>query len=170
MQYTDTNDKCLGLAAMAVSLMVWDAEPLLVAIDADAPAEQAVILSSEFYLCPVASAKAVWQHNLRRLRLTSAMLVANIACRTFVGRHKSSIAPESLSLMRSIIEEEADTLCQLTAAEADHIMNEALGYSRRLFTHPQVAQLTANLASTLADRRTLQSPDIFTLLAPLANL
>lgn len=170
MQYTDNNDKCLGLAAMAVSLMVWDAEPLLVAIDADAPAEQAMRLSSEFYICPVASAKAVWQHNLRRVQLTSAMLVANIACRSFVGRHKSSIDPESLSMMRSIIEDEADTLCQLTALEADQILNKSLTYGRRLFTHPQVAQITVDLADTLSERRMLQSTDVFAILAPLANL
>lgn len=50
LHYADETDRCYGLAGMAISLVVWDAEELLYEIDLDAPAEEALRLSPDFYL------------------------------------------------------------------------------------------------------------------------
>ena len=86
IKYTDETDKSFGLAGMAISLMVWDAETLLDHIDIDSGPDSAMHMAPEFYLSPTVSAKAMWTHNLRRFEIVSAMLVANVACRHLVNR------------------------------------------------------------------------------------
>lgn len=170
IKYADETDKSFGLAGMAISLMVWDAEDMLQSIDIDAEADSAVVMTPQFLTSQAASAKAVWNHNLRRFQITSAMLVANVACRHMVSRRKHLIPPEADSCLRQIIADEGRSLCELQDDEALHVYAKALDYSRRLFTHPTVGQIATALAQEIVSRRSMPACDVFQILAPLARL
>lgn len=170
LRYADRTDKSFGLAGMAISLMVWDAESHLNFLDIDAPAEEAVRMTADFYLSPMASAKAVWEQNLHRFQLSSAMLVANVACRQFVYNRRPVIPADIDSYMRQTIIDEGASLCQLEAEESLQVYSKAFSYCHRLFTHPQVAGLAAELSTRIANKGKLSSHEVFEILAPLNHL
>lgn len=170
LRYADRTDKSFGLAGMAISLVAWDAEETLSHIDLDASPEEALRMTPDFYLSPVASAKAVWENNLRRFQLASAMLVANVACRNFVHHARRVMPAEIDETMRTIIADEGRALCQLEPEEAMHVYSKAYTYCHRLFGHPEVARLAGVLSSRLIERGCLSAHEVFELLAPLNRL
>ena len=172
LKYVDEDDKCYGLAGMAISLMVWDAEDRLHSIDADAASEVAMVMSPEFYLCmsQAQSPKSAWQSRLQRFQIEAAMLVGNVVCRQLAHRQMSSIGAEADRRMRKFLQEEADELCQLEQDEVGNIYSKALSYCNRMFSHPVVCSVAKSLADTIASRRQLTSSETFEILAPLAQL
>ncbi len=170
LRYADRTDKSFGLAGMAISLMVWDAADRLTHIDIEAEAEEAVRMSPDFYISPVASAKAVWENNLNRFRLASAMLVANVACRNFVHLHRPAIPSDIDDSMRRTVIEEGAELCQLEAEESLRVYSKAYTYCHRLFSHPEVGRIATLLSTSLNEKGKLSSHEIFEILAPLGRL
>ena len=170
IKYTDETDKSFGLAGMAISLMVWDAETLLDHIDIDSGPDSAMHMAPEFYLSPTVSAKAMWTHNLRRFEIVSAMLVANVACRHLVNRHVGSLPADVDSALRRFIIEEGESLCQLQEDESLRAYSKAMNYCRRLFTHNAVASMASQFSQLILERRRLSSSEIFQFLEPLARM
>jgi hypothetical protein len=172
LKYIDETDKCYGLAGMAISLMVWDAEEQLHAIDLDAEADRAMVMAPEFYLCmsQAQSPKSAWQARLQRFQIEAAMLVGNVACRQMAHRLLSSVGAEADRQMRAFLQEEAGELCQLEADEATNIYTKAMNYCSRLFSHPGVCEVAKSLAEAIAKRRQLSQSEAFEILAPLSRL
>lgn len=170
LRYADRTDKSFGLAGMAISLMVWDAESSLNHIDLDASPEEALRMTPDFYISPVASAKAVWDNNLRRFQLSSAMLVANVVCRSMVHLGRPAIPSTLDDAMRAAVIDEGEALCQLEAEEAVRIYSKAFAYCHRLFSHPEVARLAAGLSDELCRHGRMGAHEIFDMLAPLNRL
>lgn len=152
LRYADRTDKSFGLAGMAISLMVWDAENQLNYIDIDASPEEAMRMAPDFYISPVASAKAVWENNLQRFQLTSAMLVANVACRNFVHNRRTVMPSEIDDQMRHTIIDEGASLCQLDDEEALRVYSKAFSYCHRLFRHPEVARIASVLSDSICEK------------------
>lgn len=170
LRYSDRADKSFGLAGMAISLMVWDAESRLSYIDIDASPEEAMRMSPDFYLSPVASAKAVWDNNLRRFQLASAMLVANVTCRHFVHQKRRVLPSDVDDQIRTAVIDEGATLCQLEPEEALGVYSKAFSYCHRLFSHPEVARMASELSAVISDRGRLSAGEVFEILAPLNRL
>lgn len=172
LKYADEIDKSFGLAGMAISLMAWDAEEWLEAIDLDAEPDSAMVMSGEFYLAhaPKVGAKAVWEQTLTRFRLTAAMLVANVACRELARRGHSRLDDSTDAALRRALTSEGAELCSLEDDEVSRIYGKALTYCVRLFSHSGVRQLAETLAASLRERRTLPAAEIFALLAPLGRM
>lgn len=172
LKYTDEIDKSYGLAGMAISLMAWNAEDWLESINIDAEPDAALHMSDVYYLhlAPMVGAKAVWEQLCQRFQVTTAMTVANLACRHLVHRRVSSLPGEIDSELRSLLCEEGAALCQLEPDEVSRIYGKSLTYCVRLFTHPGVIGLSNNLASEILSRRQLPASDIFELLAPLNRM
>lgn len=172
LKYTDENDKAYGLAGMAISLVAWDAEEWLEAINIDAPADSAMQMSADFYLtlAPKVSAKALWEQASKRFQLTTAMTVANVACRQMALQHRSSLGGEIDAELRSLLADEGADLCGYEADEVSRLYGRALAYCSRLFNHSGVCSLVDRLATRLRDARTLDAAEIFTILAPLNRM
>lgn len=172
IKYADETDKAYGLAGMAISLLAWDAEDWLDAINIDAPADSAMRMSADFYmtLAPRVGAKAVWEQASKRFRLTAAMTVANVACREMALRHRSSLNGEIDSELRSLLADEGENLCGYDPDEVSRLYGQSLSYCLRLFTHPGVCQLADTLASRLRSDRMLDATDVFAILAPLNRM
>lgn len=172
LYYADETDRCFGLAGMAISLVVWDSEELLRGIDLTAPAEEALQLSPDFYLCqsPKTGAKAVWESAVRHFQLIAAMTVANVTCRHLVRKNRSSINGEIDSDMRRFLNTEGADLCQLEPDEVSRIYNKILVHCSRIFRHPGVSQLAVALSDAIADKKTLGSDVILDMLQPLNRM
>lgn len=172
LKYADETDKSYGLAGMAISLVAWDAEDWLEAIDIDARADEAMHMSAEFYLtmAPRVGAKAVWEQALKRFQLTAAMTVANVACRSMAYRGHASLPGEADSALRAALRDEGAEICCLEQDEVSRVYGKSLAYCGRLFAHPGVKQLAGALADTLRERRSLSAQEIFELLAPLNRM
>ena len=170
IKYTDETDKIFGLAGMAISLMVWDADALLGHVYVAARPDYALHLAPELDLSPPASFEAMWTHNLRRFEIVSAMLVANVACRHLVNRHVGSLPADVDSALRRFIIEEGESLCQLQEDESLRAYSKAMNYCRRLFTHNAVASMASQFSQLILERRRLSSSEIFQFLEPLARM
>ena len=98
-KYIDEDDKCYGIAGMAVAMMVLDGENLLSSISLDAPANEAMNFTSDFYFTgnPRLSAKFAWNRILEHYQLSMGMFIANIMCRNIV-LHNTSISNELKNL------------------------------------------------------------------------
>lgn len=172
LKYADETDKSFGLAGMAISLMAWDAEEWLEAINLDAAADEALHMSAEFYLCiaPRVGAKAVWEQALKRFRITAAMTVANVACREMAHKGHSTISTSTDTALRKALADEGAALCDLEDDEVSRVYGKSLAYCNRLFAHPAVCQLADRLASTLRQSRTMSAREVWEILAPLARM
>ena len=93
LKYIDEEDKSYGVAGMAVAIMVFDGENLLSSISLEAPANEAMVFTSDFYFSgnPRLSAKYSWNRLLEHYQLSIGMLIANIMCRNIV-LHNTSIS------------------------------------------------------------------------------
>ncbi len=172
IKYADETDKAYGLAGMAISLIAWDAEEWLNAINLDAPADSAMEMTSEFYLtlAPRVGAKAVWEQASQRFKLTAAMTVANVACREMALRNHESLPDQADSELRSLLADEGADLCGYESDEVSRMYGQALTYCSRLFSHPGVCDLANRLASKIIENRRMDALDVFTLLAPLNRM
>lgn len=172
MKYTDETDKAYGLAGMAISLVAWDAEELLSRLDIDAPVEEAIRLTPDFYLTTAGrpGAKAAWEMAVRRFRLTVAMVVANTACRAIALHGRPSVTADDDSAMRRFLADEGLETASLESDEVTQIYSQALQHCTRIFRHPGVCSLAQSIASKLIDNRKLSSLDVLEILAPINKM
>lgn len=172
LKYADETDKSYGLAGMAISLMAWNAEQWLESISIDADADEGMRMSADYYLtlAPRVGAKAVWEQSLKRFQIAAAMTVANVACRELSRHRHGSLPAAADSDLRKALTREGAELCALDDDEVSRIYGKSLSYCSRLFTHPGVNSLADRLAEALRQRRTMQSTEVFEILAPLSNM
>lgn len=172
LKYADETDKSFGLAGMAISLMAWDAEEWLEAIDLDAAADEAMHMSADYYLymAPRVGAKAVWEQSFKRFRIAAAMTVANVSCRQLSHLGHGSLPGNVDSDLRKALTMEGADLCALEDDEVSRVYGKSLSYCNRLFSHPGVNKLAEMLASALRERRAMSSAEVFEILAPIARM
>ena len=103
LKYKDENDRSMGLAGSAIALVIWDGEDKLAAIDLDSLPGEGMEMTPDFSFAgnPRLSARLAWQMMLKQLELTSAMVMGNVLCRSYVGqgRQPSSSARAALRAM-----------------------------------------------------------------------
>lgn len=172
LKYTDETDKCFGLAGMCIALFVWDAESLLRGVNVDAPAEEGIEMQPDFYLelSPRLGAKAAWEQSLLRFRLTTAMMVGNLACRKISRFGHSALEPIIDCALREFLNEEGKILCQLDADEVSTIYGKTLMHSTRVFRHEGVTALAQDLAEEIAKHRVLSNSDVLELLSAINRM
>lgn len=172
LKYTDETDKCFGLAGMAISLVVWDASELLSAINLDAPVEEALRLTPDYYLGQSgrSGAKAAWEQDLKRFQLTAAMTIANVCSRRLVRRSEGQLSRRTLEAILTFLNEEGAMLCQLEPDEVQRITSGIHQHCTRIFNHSGVCTIASQLASQLTERRSMQAAEVLDLLAPLNRM
>ncbi len=172
LKYTDETDKSYGLAGMAISLVVWDASELLTSINIDAPIEEAIRLTPDYYLGQSGrtGAKAAWEQDLKRFQLTAAMTLANVCCRRLAHRSEGQLSRRTLEAIMTFLNEEGAALCQLDPDEVQRIAAGIHQHCSRIFNHSGVCSLAARLASELTSRRAMPAAEVLDLLAPINRM
>ena len=166
LHYSDENDKCYGLAGMAITLAVCDARELLTGMDIDAPAGESVAMAPDFYLRgnPRMPAKYVWTRTLGHFRLAVELVLGNLMCRRYV-RDRKGLARETADSLRALVRQDADEHCALETDEAHRLFEEAYDLADRIFRHSGVHDIAHEFAEMIAGRRSLDAVEIFDFLA-----
>lgn len=168
LSYTDETDKAYGITGSVITLVAADGEQYLSALDLDAEPSEAIALIPEMGLRgnPRMSAKIIWSQTVKELRVSALMAIGNVACRVYVQGHRRLNADE-LSLLRSIISEEAAAHCELDDDEAEILFDNNLSFVQRLFNHSGIHNVARSFSATLAKRRQLSAAEAVEILAGL---
>lgn len=171
LKYIDEEDKCYGVTGMAVAIMVWDGEKLLSSISLDAPANETMKFTSEFYFSgnPRLSAKFAWNKILEHYQLSIGMLIANLMCRNVVLR-QTQISNELRSLAYKYILEEGQEICSLEADEIKLLFDKSYNYLKNIFNHPSVQNIISEFALKLRQQRNLSQKEVIENLQTLGML
>lgn len=171
LKYKDENDRSMGLAGSAIALVIWDGEDKLAAIDLDSLPGEGMEMTPDFNFAgnPRLSARLAWQMMLKQFELTSAMVMGNVLCRSYVGqgRQPSSSARAAL---RAILRDEAISACSLDDDEFDQMYSRLLDLQSQIFTHNEVATMARALAADLLSRRRLTAAEVLDRLDRLSKI
>lgn len=171
LKYIDEKDKSYGLAGMAISIVALDGEDYFEAISIDAPAEESIEFSHEFYFVgnPRLSAKIAWNEMLKHFQLSSGMVISNLICRNYV-QHRHKLSPEVVEALKSVVREEARENCSLDEDESDALFEKSLNYFDRLFSYARVHEIANDFASAIVRQRRMTSHEVFEQLRQLSML
>ncbi len=170
-RYNDENDRSLGLAGSAIAIVVWNGEDKLTALSIDSNPGEGIEMTPDFGFSgnPRLSARLAWQLMLKQLELTSAMVMGNVMCRSYVGAGRP-LSSSSRSTLRALIRDEAVNACSLDDDETEVLFNRLLDYQNQLFSHPEVAAMARNLAADIRSQRRLSVTEILDRLDRLGRL
>lgn len=171
LSYRDEEDKCYGVTGMAMAIVIFDGEDMLARINIDAPADEVIEFSDDFYFSgnPGMSAKSSWNKLLTNFNITMAMSISNVMCRRMVHDHKD-IDAEMVDYLHDVMLETAMDQCSLENDETERLFNKNYNYLHRVFSHSGVAHVANDFARQLQTRRSLSRMDVMELLQALAVL
>ncbi len=171
LKYIDEEDKCYGIAGMAVAMMVFDGENMLSSVSLDASANKSIEFTSDFYFSgnPRLSAKFAWNKILEHYQLSIGMLIANLMCRNIVLR-QSQVSKELKSLAYKYVLEEGQKECSLENDEIKALFNKSYNYLYNVFNHSGVQNVIFEFTSKLQQQRNLSQKEIIDNLQALGML
>ncbi len=160
LAYMNEDDRCYGLAGMAVSLYKLGGLDRVASatIDTEGPM---VVFSHEYYYCgsPSLSPKAAWKNLVNNYYLTLGMVLGNVMARTIV-RSSSEPAENLLDAIHTEAMAEGHDVCSLEDDEVERIFNSSVRQLKRLFSNPYVTPGVHELARTIARRRTMSGAEL----------
>jgi hypothetical protein len=170
-KYTDRTDRAFGLCGMALSLFIFDAEKYIDSISIDAPTDQGLQLTPDFFAPrnPGFSVKSVWSSSFQHFQLISAMLIGNLLARS-IGRRRADISHQVKEILLSNLTDEGAAACGLEASEVENLCDNAFDYLRRTMLHPTVHETIEKMAKELVGKATLTREQILSALVPLQRL
>jgi hypothetical protein len=171
LKYNDEQDRSLGLAGMAISMIVWDGEEILSSISIDNPMGSGIELAPEVRFAgnPHFSTRTIWQQQVKRLELSAAMIMGNAMCRAYLNKGKA-ISSKANASLKALVRDEARSVCSLDDDEIDAIYAKTYNYLDRLFSNATVAELARSFAANLCDKRRLSAAEIIDHLHALNRL
>ena len=169
LKYSDETDKSMGVAGMAISLIACDCEDMLAGVSLD-EAEETLSMAGEFFFSgnPRFSAKIAWNEILRQFQITAGLLMGNVMCRRLCTG--GAVDAEIMGIVRDIILKEGAEHCSLEEDEADALYNKNYRYYHRLFSHPSVAAIARDFATTLRMQRRMTAGEVVENLRRLSSL
>lgn len=161
LKYKDEADRSLGLAGTAIALVVWNGEDKLTEISLDSAPGEGIRFTPDFEFGgnPRLSARLAWQLMYSQLRLTSAMVMGNVMCRSYIGNGRP-LSSAARARLRALVHDEGVQACSLDTDESDSLFRELDDIMQQLFTHRAVADMARDFADTLVRRRTLSVGEV----------
>ena len=117
LRYSDERDKTYGIAGMAITIVALDGEKYLSGISLDAEPGEHIAMSYDYGMRgnPRISAKIIWEQAVNDLRLSTSMVLGNIACRRYVLGHRP-LGSADTEAIRLAVRSEAGTHCACSTA------------------------------------------------------
>lgn len=161
LKYVDEKDKSYGLAGMSIAAVVWDEADAIASINLDANDGESVKFASDYvYSAPSGvSVKSVWEHSFIHYRLCARLMMANVACRHLVHRHKD-IPSNIVKTMRDMVCDEGNRQCSLETDESETVFNKNYENIRKIFGHSAVQQVARDFAENLLKCREMTGTEI----------
>lgn len=169
LKYSDELDKSLGIAGMSIALLACDGHDCIASVSLNDSEPFLEFSPDAFFVAnPRYSAKLAWSQLLRQLQLFSGMLIGNVMCRYYTAHR--AMQSDLIDNLHNIIVEHAIELCDLDNDEIESLFNKDILYFRRLFSHPSVAEVARDFASTLRAQRRMTSGDVYESLIRLSSI
>lgn len=161
LRYIDEDDKCYGITGMAIGMVVWDAEDVLSSVSVDAPADESVEFTPEFYFSgnPGLSAKVAWNHILQHFQVSMGMLIGNLLCRSYV-LHKEKVDDDVRDELLHYLDEEGRETCSLESDEVERLFNKSYNYLHKVFNHAGVQSVAHDFARELKAHRRMTRGEV----------
>lgn len=160
LSYLNEDDRAYGLAGMVISLASMHAADRIteVNLDSDGPM---VEFSHDYYFpgSPSVSPKAAWDNLVRNFHITASMVVSNIMARSVV-RMKEEAPEDVMQEVYRVVESEGRDTCALEDDEIEHLYNNILMRTRRLFHNPRLHPAVDEFARILSRKRALTGLEI----------
>lgn len=167
LKYVDEQDKSYGIAGMAVSLVISEADDIIREISLDGE-DDAISFSPEFHFSgnPRFSARTIFNDNVKYFQLSIGMMMSNVICRSYALKGRG-VTSEVVRELRFIAREEGLKSCSLDDDEVDVLFNKSYNYFESLFSNKAVQNLVDKFAKTLKENRHLSSDEIIDILGQL---
>ena len=170
-RYSDEDDKCYGIAGMAIGLVISGNEHIMSSLSLDANADEVIFFTNDYYFSgdPKMSPKESWQHIVRHFEVSMGMLIANVMCRHYVLKHKG-ISPEIKTLLYNYLSEEGNLSCSLEKDEIQQMFDKAYNYYFRVFNHQGVQSIARDFVSHVKKYRKLTRNEMIEQLHKLQSI
>lgn len=170
LKYRDEKDRAYGLGGMTVCMVMMDNEGFIDSVDLDAPADNGIIFSPDFYYSenPNLSAKVVWRKKNLQFETVAGMLISNLLSRSLV-REQAEISRELSDLLLSRLEEEGKATCSLDEDEVKDVFYKTYSFFHRVFSHHQVGGMVDDFVNNLIDKRRMDREEIMYAFGQLAS-
>lgn len=171
LRYRDENDRAYGIAGMAVALVLWDGEQFLASVSLESPVGESIEFTPAFGFNgnPRMTASLAWREMIRQFELSTAMIMGNAMCRSYVVSSRPLSEFERHAL-KTVIQEEGDRFCSLEEDEVERMFGKTHRYLDRVFMHSGVTNLIHDFARTLSARRKMSALEVFEVLEALNRM
>ena len=168
MKYRNEEDKCYGVAGMAIGLSIFDAEDLLSEVNIDVEAGDCVRFVPDFYYTgsPRVPASKSWHHIYAHYQVSMGLAIANALCRKMVLDHGVLDRKRRDELLDAAVADGL-ALCQLDRDEVVPMFDKSYSYLMRVFGNHDIQRVINEFASELQQRRTLTRAEVAELLQEL---
>ena len=168
MKYNDEDDKCLGIAGMAIGISIWNGEELLYQIDLDDEDGGYISFTPDYYFSgnPALSPVDSWHATLKHYQMTVGMLIANLMSRSLSTKSPFRYADAKKAIFAEVAEE-GKRSCQLEDDEIRQLFQETYGYLEQVFSNQSVRTIAQTFATRLKDSRRLTNYEVKELLGML---
>ncbi len=170
MKYNDEDDKCLGIAGMAIGISIWNGEELLYQIDLDDEDGGYISFTPDYYFSgnPALSPVDSWHATLKHYQMTVGMLIANLMSRSLSSKSPVRYADAKKAIFAEVAEE-GKRSCQLEDDEIRQLFQETYGYLEQVFSNQSVRTIAQTFATRLKDSRRLTNYEVKELLGMLSD-
>ncbi len=171
MKYRDEIDKCYGVAGMALSLSLFNADDKFSSITIDAEnGFDCINFTPDYYIVynPSLPAKESWHNTLNNFQLSMALAIADGICRRVVGE-RSEVDRELKRTLFKISCDEASNLCQLEEDEVRNLFDEYFVYLNKVFANKTVKKVIKSIRDELIKSRSIDRADLLDMLTPLRH-
>lgn len=157
--YANEEEKCYGLAGVAISLNVWDRHEIIRQITLDGP--EAISFVPEFAVCanPRMSAKTVWNELVRQYQLLMGMAISDVMSRSVILKHKA-VDRAMRKQIYELLEEDGHEICSLEDDETEAIFEKMFDYLSSVYVNAQVGGAVRRFVNILQQRRTMSGTEV----------
>lgn len=168
MKYRNEEDKCYGVAGMAIGLSVFDADDLLAEVTIDADGVDCMRFTPDYYFTgsPRVSASKSWHHIYSHYQVSMGLAIANAMCRKMVLDHGILDRKRRNELLDAAVED-GHALCQLDRDEVEPLFDKSFSYLTRVFGNRDIQRAIAAFVQQLQQRRSLTRSEVAELLQEL---
>ena len=161
-------DKCFGIAGMAIGISIWHGEDKLYRINIDdSEGKYIALFPDETALGELLHPKDAWNNSLKEFQMTVGMLIANMMSCS-IGKKQLEYSRAKKALYKTVAEE-GKRSCQLEEDEVRRLFDETYVYLDRVFENESVHEIARRFAKKLQESRTLSNYEIKDLLGMIED-
>ena len=168
MKYRNEEDKCYGVAGMAIGLNIFDADDLLTVVTLDADSGEYLRFVPDYYFTgsPRVPASKSWHHIYTHSQVSMGLAIANAMCRKMVLDHGVLDRQRRDELLDAAVAD-GQALCQLDRDEVEPLFDKSYSYLMRVFGNHEIQGAITAFVKQLQQRRTLTRGEVAELLQEL---